>query len=593
MESFISKKVSKHAYQKWMRKNGETFALVCACIISLVLVLVSGILIGFMQYQSRLLNSSADISSGDIILQAELDGLMRQEQASLDAYRDDKEKTKVLYESKQQEVHFRVDRICRSLKIEAAQDYIRCAAFLQTIPFNDQEPGTAPLPDADAKTPPAPIPSFDDKSVLNSITAALGLTPVQAEILAMHRNELAPIARINVESFTSLFPDYFRANSAFLSKCNRILRLASGMNSYRSFSVGDCYLSSQLPDTLAVQDLPFTLLQQPAAVAAPAAVPVQPVPGQTPADQPAAALSGTEKPEAEPDPSATATTAATTATTATNGPATTASAAGGTTASTPATVPAPVAADTPPIPIPIGSNINNDTSVDKLSNNQSSSDYAARQRNFELVSQYLFYNSVSFGLLKNILISPPDFLAFSLTGLCGMLGGLLKIILTASQTGKSPTWRAFWIIMLLGLICALIFYSLFRGGYLAISNEDPKTAAVGLNPFVIALLALASGLLSDRAIAAFKTRSNVYFGDANYDLIDRWGFGLAAALPTEPKALAEIAQKCRVDSAKLQAWSDEREAVPIEAQDDLSLILGRTRRSLFTQDPPHQDGSAE
>ncbi|PZM07957.1 hypothetical protein [Rhizobium tubonense] len=556
-------------FRKTAVSSGASLALVAACILSIALVVMSGALIGFMQYQARLLNSSADITSGDVVLQAELDSRMRKEQASLDEVRDAKENSKIDFVSKQQEVQFRIERICGSLNLTPAGLQV-CNAFMQTIPFNEadqQSLASANKSDKLSDSETGPSSNFDEPSTVKSVHDALHLDGLQDNILGLHRKELRPIAKLNVDLYNIYFPKYFKASSALYSTCTRVLRLATNMNGYRSFSVDDCYLSTQLGDDLSS----FS-----AASLSNSAVSGNLAAGnQTGSD-------GTSKPQGNP---------------VTNSDMASANDITSAASGLPTNVPpgSEIGPQAPSRDDPVSAEIvvgrGGDTSELFDSSTSSSrspgaAEFASRQRNFELVSQYLFYDALSFGVLKHILISPPDFLAFTLTGMCGVLGGLLKIILTASQTGKPPTWRGFWIIVLLGLICALIFYSLFRGGYLAISNEDPKTSATGLNPFVIALLALASGLLSDRAISAFKMRSNQYFGEFNNSFVDRWGFGLKAAMENFPLSKNDIAERCKVAPEKLQNWIDETEAVPSEAQDILEVILHRPKREIFTQDPP-------
>jgi hypothetical protein len=535
-----------------------------------------------MQYQSRLLNATG-ISSGDIILQAELDSNMRSERASLGLLREAKEAAEADYAEKLREVQFRIDNICRSLSFDVPDKYYICYQFMQTIPFNDEplSAGTAgnastgsvvsgninALEDPKYGYEDSPKMSFDSKSVLNSIFINLNLNDLQAQILQLHMHELLPIATLNVDIQTKYIPKFSKAATQLVSKCKRILFLRNSMINYRSFATEACELiwKQDYANTLQSEVTPPSVVAKAGAVtAADASADEATVRSnrKDSSDSPAENLGASQK-DAQPHPLA--------PTSSQN-----------VNPSTPAINPQTQNSTTYVLN---GSG----TQVEQSAGAKTGEELSAiRQRNFELVSQYLFYNTISFGLLQNILISPPDFIAFVLVALCGILGGLLKIILSVSHTGKAPTWRGLVTIMLLGMICALIFYSLFRGGYLAVSNADPKDAATNLNPFVIALLALASGLLSDRAISAFKEKTNLYFGDAADEPMDRWGFALKQAVDdfSQKMSKEELAKRCRVSVEKLEDWMQERDPVPPEAQERLSYLLYVPRRSLFTQDPP-------
>lgn len=546
---------------------GPVLALTAACCLSFMLVVVSGALIGFMQYQSRLLNA-AGISSGDIILQAELDSNMRIERASLEKLREAKEASEADYTEKIREVQFRINNVCGSLNLESADKYNLCYEFMRTIPFNDNEMAgrsqkvmsytsvsranvtlIAGMNNDNFPSASSGNIQFDAESVFNSIFDNLTMNDTQKRILQLHKHELLPIARLNIDIQLKYVPRFSKAATELVSKCRRILFLRNNMINYRSFATEACE---------------FIWKQDVASYIQPAPNPATPDHKST---SPTPAVVS-----ATPDSGSAAKTADAAADTSTPDQKSVAPIAAGT------------AADPSKLPLIYTGGIPQGNSSTEIKTSDEIS--AIRQRNFELVSQYLFYNTLSFGILQNILISPPDFIAFVLVALCGILGGLLKIILTVSQTGKSPTLRGLIIVMLLGMICALIVYSLFRGGYLVVSNADPKDAATNLNPFVIALLALASGLLSDRAISAFKEWTNMYFGDNTDDPVERWGFALKKSIDDCALSKDEIARLLGISLEKLQEWMEERDSVPYEAQELLSVILRIPRRLLFTQDPP-------
>ncbi len=212
-------------------------------------------------------------------------------------------------------------------------------------------------------------------------------------------------------------------------------------------------------------------------------------------------------------------------------------------------------------------------SIDRRSSNQ-----ADAQRDFELVSHYRFYHNISFGYLKDILISPADFLALLLVCFAGVLGALLRLILGTHLTGRPPVARDLLISPILGLITALVVYVLFRTGFVALTDK-PQNDTSTISPFLIAFASLTAGLYSERAIDLLRRTSGNWLGGES-DGNDRWAFGLKDKMASE--SATEIASRLGVSEQLLQQWMNEDVATPQRYQRELALLLKVPVRLLFT-----------
>jgi hypothetical protein len=530
--------------------RGSGFLLVFCCVASACLVLLSGLTIALMQFQARMLQADANFTSGDVVLYAELDKAMRSERANLDDLFVRTEMLNAQVIAAQDEIEYRVEHVCRSLNL-APERHQLCRIFLQTIPFNmgrtiRLDPGamTAAVDGADMAVAAAPVVAGEEKLVA-VLTASLGerieLGQGQVELLRLHAGSFEDIAGLNVKLRLETLNEYFRANGELMSRCMRIIQFAKAMDAYRSFNVRDCHNRIVYAEYAPSPFAPATMETASVRAAAP---PLETSDAPTP---PAAEASPAPDEPAGDDGDST------------------------------------VAPGEELPTVFIGGTIEEPTPV-------ADTDLApgARQKNFELVSQYLFYDWLSFGLLNRLLITPNDFIAFTLVALSGVLGGLLKLIVGHSKTGKLDGWRSMITTLLLGLICALIVYALFRAGFLALTTQGSATGDSNISPFVIALLALGSGFVSDRAIAAFRNWIDAKLGESESDEIERWAFGLNGALDELQLGSDALAVRLAVDPQLVEAWRTEKAPVPGDYQDRITLLLDRSRRELFTIDPPLQ-----
>ena len=209
---------------------------------------------------------------------------------------------------------------------------------------------------------------------------------------------------------------------------------------------------------------------------------------------------------------------------------------------------------------------------------------------FELVTHYRFYDRISFGKLRDILISPNDFLALVLVCVGGVLGALLRIVFSSYISGKDPTLRSVVISPILGLICALVIYNLFRAGFIIITDQPQNGETAGLSPFVIALLAMAAGLLSERTIEFFRKTSDTWLGSVEASQSARWGVNLQREMDAQATTPEKLAERLDISTAKLKDWAQEKEPVPNDKQREIAFALNVPLRRIFTDLEPTRTG---
>lgn len=211
---------------------------------------------------------------------------------------------------------------------------------------------------------------------------------------------------------------------------------------------------------------------------------------------------------------------------------------------------------------------------------------AEQQRNFELVSHYMFYSSFGIAILDKLLLSPGDYLALWLVSLCGALGGFINILFLNQTTGSDPTFKRLLIDPVQGIVCALIVYILLRSGFIAVADAERFKDVSTISPFFIAFVGVAAGLLASRAIESFRDLASSWFGRVQDTKGDQWAVGLADAIATKATDANTLAKVIGVDAAAMERWIAQTEIVPATHHRVIAVALGVDERKLFTPIAP-------
>jgi len=544
-----------------------SLTLAVSALLSVVFVVVVAALIAFMQYQTRLLRSQPGVTANQLVYYVQTEEAIDRELVQMAKKSEELSKKSPNFTSTSNEIKFRIGRICSLFgPAPDAQDLSeKCHRFLKQIPFDgtattsgEEQVSTlgsaAHGADTAAKSSPGESISTDLlKSIQTNFINFMGVEKVGGiefpKIVFLFQSDIAKIAELNQIYELHILPDYLRVVQEYSAKCRHLKKLIDIVSVYHT---RDANCDPSLYDSIQMVD---------------ALQPAQPVPGGEivqaqggsilPRAQ-AGDINGAQDPQdgtpAQPGPP------------------------GDTAAPNDAAKPLP-----PAELIPQGGEVQGEPSQQ-----QSALSLADRQRTFELVTHYQFYDRISFGKLQDILISPNDFLALALVCVAGILGALLRIVFASYVSGKDPSLRSVVISPILGLICALVVYNLFRAGFIVITDQSQSNQTAVLNSFVIALLAMAAGLLSERTIEFFRSTSDSWLGSADASQKARWAVNLQRELDAQSTTVEKLAERLDVSATKLKDWAQEKEPVPIEKQREISIALNVPDRHIFTDVAPPQ-----
>jgi hypothetical protein len=556
-----------------------SWALFIACVLSILLVAFVGLLIAFMQYQSRLLRAQPGITAGQLLYYVDIQRALPELNRRLSRQSEELTRLTPLYTLTSNEIEFRVDRICTMFANDPSGNYLRCVLFLKRIPFDGAEPGaqqamTQPALDAaDAGAAPGevrPLRSEEVDEIQRQFVQLMGDPPIGqvklSEIIKLYKPDFARLALLNQDFAIRIDPQFKYQYELYKAQCEHYRRLL-GTLYYRKFDISAC------PDEPQAAEQARSALSAPGSSMLGAPVPGPPAqgtpdpvrgagttgaPGATvgaaEGAAPGGGAAGTPNPPSQPGEGSPAPPAATDAPLPGGG------------------LPNPPAPSAGSLPAPV-----------PVTSTTSQSD---AQRDFELVTHYMFYDKISFDRIQNILISPSEFLALLLVCSSGVLGALLRIVFHTYVSGKPPNGRNVAIGPILGLICALVVYILFRAGFIALTDRPQGADTSTLSPFVIAFVSLAAGLLSERAIDLFRRTSDSWLGSVEASQAARWAVHLQEELDKAGLTIDKLSQRLDVSAEKLREWAEEKSQVPIDKQRDIALVLDRPIRALFTDIAP-------
>ncbi|TSD83052.1 helix-turn-helix transcriptional regulator [Mycobacterium sp. KBS0706] len=553
-------------------------ALLLSCAASFMLVIATGLLISFMQFQSRILKSEEGFTTGQLI-----DNVLAENEigALTQKLTDLSEKISSSYEdfaAVHTEVQFRTDRICAIFQnAKNAKDAItRCKSFVQRIPSAETSARiTEGAPPTSGRSDPQSSPSINERGLeVTSInTAAPLVRNIQknfveymasvdigsgdlATTIADYSGDFTRIAELNEKFWVKIEPQYQHLLLSYDTNC-RVLHTMALRIQYRTAAFNLC--SNTTSSELAELSAPNSQILQAAADRDTTASAAAGSRNRTPGNSRLGGINAARPPATDENDDLTTVDGNATEKIQPYSPALTEHKGG-------AIVEPPVVSQ---------------TRIDTE---------PRRQKDFELVVNYLFYNTISFGVLNTILISPTEFLAFLLVCLSGVLGSLLRIVLQSYRSASNPTLRSLLVGPLLGLICALVVYALFRSGFLMLTEKSLSEQSSSISPFVISLLSISAGLLSERAVENFEKQVDRWFG-ASEEEPERWGVNLKRAMTEASIGIDQLSERLQVDRDRVESWVGETDSVPSDRQRDISLILGVPARDIFTDQNPTTAGN--
>lgn len=563
-----------------MRTFPSSISLILSGILSVIFVVLVGILIALMQYQARLIEVQPDLTTGQLVYYVNVERELGRQIEQMKGLSQEIATLVGPYNSEQNEVAYRIERLCAIFSyIENNQvNLAKCRYFLSKIPFDGPQEPEGATEEAAVKapevvalvegTPPksslaigtdigSQIDAIQNQFVEVMGDPMLGKTNLST-IIPIYRKDLEVIADRNQHFWLISAPKYQQKKQQYDGICAYIHDLATKIESYKDVEIGSCADQPSNPPAYSASGAPGRLVPDAASSEA----------------------------VADPEPQSTSVAAAAPGTTATG------STAAGATAEylgLPPGIPQVTLKPGRLLSVPsidVSAEAATEPAAEPLPPVRPVLSADQKQRIFDLVSSYRFYQGLTpQGVLEDILISPSDFLAFLLVCFGGILGALLRIVFHAYVSGKDASFRNLLIGPILGLICALVVYTLLRAGFIAITDRPDDSTSM-LSPFFIAVVSMAAGLLSERAVDTFTRTTGSWLGSVEASQASRWASRLNDELIAKELTVEKLAERVDVSAAKLREWADEKSVVPMDKQREIALVLNVPLRAIFTDIPP-------
>lgn len=200
--------------------------------------------------------------------------------------------------------------------------------------------------------------------------------------------------------------------------------------------------------------------------------------------------------------------------------------------------------------------------------------------------------SLLWGLVYRFSLQPSDFLVLVLVIVMGVLGSSLQLSYIYVNEFGSRNISFYVFRPFLGILTALVVFIVTKAGVPLVTDTSKLGGNAPINPYFISFVAIISGLLSERALAALREIGSGYFRGSEGEP-RRWArdglresFKAMNCDPLRLKAVLDTADK------DLNEWIDGKTAVPPDVQRLIAAVLDRPRRDLFTDIPP-PDANAE
>ncbi len=200
-------------------------------------------------------------------------------------------------------------------------------------------------------------------------------------------------------------------------------------------------------------------------------------------------------------------------------------------------------------------------------------------------------HSLLWGLVYKFSLQPSDFLVLVLVIVMGVLGSSLQLsYIYVNEFGNRNI--SFYVFRpFLGVLTALVVFIVTKAGVPLVTDTSKLGGNAPINPYFISFIAIISGLLSERALAALREIGSGYFRGSEGEP-RRWARDglrdLFKAMNRDPLHLKTVID---IKDEELNEWLDGKTSVPPEAQRLIAAVLDRPRRDLFTDIAP-PDGNA-
>jgi hypothetical protein len=138
-----------------------------------------------------------------------------------------------------------------------------------------------------------------------------------------------------------------------------------------------------------------------------------------------------------------------------------------------------------------------------------------------------------------------------------------------------------------GGITALVIFVVAKAGVPLVADASKLGGDAPINPYFISFLAIISGLLSERAIAAVQTQGGRFFGPETATEPSRWvKDDLTSQMQAQNLSPKDLAGYLSLEDKVVESLVKGEHAADPEQQKIIAIYFRKTVRDIFTDIPP-------
>jgi hypothetical protein len=184
----------------------------------------------------------------------------------------------------------------------------------------------------------------------------------------------------------------------------------------------------------------------------------------------------------------------------------------------------------------------------------------------------------------DMLKMPVQVLTLLLVIAMGVLGSTITMTWTFLSESTSLPLRWYLLRPFVGALSALVIFIFAKAGQMSLITD---AASASLSPFMLSLLGIAAGLLSDRAYSQMASVSGRFLGNMGAEQ-ERWSSHLEEELKKQNMTPEALAAALNLDKHRTEEIITGSRKASLLEQQRISDRLGVTPRLLFTDIPPDQ-----
>ena len=181
-----------------------------------------------------------------------------------------------------------------------------------------------------------------------------------------------------------------------------------------------------------------------------------------------------------------------------------------------------------------------------------------------------------------MLVMPDQVLTLLLAMAMGVLGSTITMTWTFLEEDQNPSVKWYLLRPFVGALSALVIFIFAKAGQMTLTVN---AGDVNLSPFLLSLLGIASGLLSDRAYAQMSSVSGRFIGEIGAEK-ERWSSHLQEELNKKQLTSDQLATALNLDKERSALIVIGEAKVSAQEQQRIGDFLNISPRLLFTDIPP-------